>query len=68
MAGLINGIDGQGKFTSTQRLDQAGTIIGSDGKLSNAVTDGEGLVVGKLTSQAERLGKLLSFQKVTRYC
>ncbi len=32
----IGGIASQGKFVGTQRLDQAGSIIGPDGKVTNA--------------------------------
>ncbi|MBC7887459.1 MAG: transcription initiation protein [Ferruginibacter sp.] len=59
----IGGIAGQGKFVGTQRLDQEGTIIGPDGKLSNAVTDGKGLVVGTLTIEADSLDEAVELSK-----
>ncbi len=59
----IGGIARQGKFVGTQRLDQAGTIIGPDGKLTNPVTEGKGLVVGTLTLEANSLDEAVELSK-----
>ncbi len=60
---FIGGIAGQGKFVGTQRLDQAGTVISPDGKLTSAVTDGKGLIVGTLTLEAENLDEAVTLSK-----
>lgn len=59
----IGGIAGQGKFVATQRLDQAGSIIGPDGKITNAIAEGKGLIVGTLTLQAKSLDEAIELAK-----
>lgn len=59
----IGGIASQGKFVGTQRLDQAGSIIGPDGKVTSAVAEGKGLIVGTLTLQAKNLDEALELAK-----
>ncbi len=59
----IGGIAGQGRFIGTQRLEQAGSIIGPDGKVTNAVADGKGLIVGTLTLHATNLEEALELAK-----
>lgn len=59
----IGGIAGRGKFVGTQRLDQAGTIIGPDTTLSNAVTHGKSLIVGTLTLEAQTLDDAVELSK-----
>lgn len=51
----IGGLASQGKFVSTQRVEQAGSFVGPDGTRTNVVSDGKGLVVGTLTLQADSL-------------
>ncbi|MEO5891924.1 MAG: YciI family protein [Ferruginibacter sp.] len=59
----IGAIAAQGKFVGTQRLDQAGTIIGPDGTLTNAVIDGKGLVAGTLTIEAANPDEAVELSK-----
>jgi hypothetical protein len=51
----IGGLAVQGKFVSTQRVEQAGSFVGPDGTLTDVVVEGKGLVVGNLTLQAKSL-------------
>ncbi len=59
----IGQIAGQGKFVGTQRLEQRGSIIGPDGKVTDAVAEGKGLIVGTLTLQAENLEEAIEIAK-----
>lgn len=61
--GYIGGIAAQGKFVATARLDQAGSILGPDGSISNAVTVDRGLIVGTLTLKATNLSEAIELAK-----
>jgi hypothetical protein len=61
--GYIGGIAGQGKFVSTQRLGQAGSIISPSGTVADVVEDGKGLIVGTLTLEADSLEEAIELAK-----
>lgn len=59
----IGGIAMQGRLVGTQRLDQSGTVVGPGGQLSEAIREGQGLIVGTLTVKAASLEEAVGFAK-----
>lgn len=59
----IGGIAGQGVFIGTQRLGQTGSIVHPGGAVTNAINDGQELIVGTLTLKANNLEEAIELAK-----
>jgi hypothetical protein len=59
----IGGIAAQGRFVDTQRLDQAGGILGPDGLVTPVVQENRGLIVGTLTVEADDLDEAMAMAR-----